>query len=149
MATNPPKTLPWLSRLKAAFTAAEARFSAMPRRRMILTVAALAAGFALIGVLLGIILTPYNPTSTPSLDSSTTTGDDQLSSYTGIVRALEEPKEGASYYLELEDKTQLLLKSINIDISFFKEASVTVEGIVVGTSDGLQNILFVNQIRIK
>ncbi|MDP1710385.1 MAG: hypothetical protein Q8L46_00360 [candidate division WWE3 bacterium] len=138
-----------LPRAREAFRAAEARLSAMSRRRAILTVLALAAGFALIGALLGIFLTPYRPTSTPNLDSSSANGDNQISSYTGIVRALDEPKEGASYYLELENGTRLLLKSINIDISFFKGASVTAEGVVVGTSDVTQQLLFVNRIRLK
>lgn len=137
------------SRARDAFRAAEARFSAMSRRRAILTVLALAAGFALMGVLLGIILSPYQPTSTPDLEPSATNGASPTDSYTGIVRALDEPQEGASYYLELEDGTRLLLKSIKIDVSFFENSAVTFEGVVVETSDGSQKILFVNRSRIK
>jgi len=121
----------------------------MPRRRIILLVLALALGFALIGVVLGVFLSPYNPTATPLLDSGTTNGDNQLSSYTGVVRALSEPKEGAAYYLELEDGKRILLKSTGTDVAFFKESSVTVEGVVVSSSDGTEQILFVNRVRLK
>jgi hypothetical protein len=149
MADNLPKTSPFLSRFKSAFAAAEGRLFAMPRRRIILLVLALALGFALLGIVLGIVLSPYNPTATPPLDSGTANGDDQLSSYTGVVRALSAPKEGASYYLELAEGKQILLKSTSIDIAFFKNASVTVEGIAVGSADGTEQILFINRIRIK
>jgi len=149
MVSNPPKISPLLSRLKAFFATAETRLSAMPRRQVILLVLGLALGFALLGVVFGIFLTPYNPTSTPPLDSDTTNGDDQLASYTGIVRALGDPKEGSAYYLELEEGKRILLRSTAIDISFLEDASVTAKGVVAGTADGTEQILFVNQIQIK
>lgn len=145
----PSRFSPILSKARAAFLAAEARLAAMPRRRMILTVLALAAGFALIGVLLGIVLTPYRPSDTPDLDPSAANGGSQVVSYTGIVRELDEVTEGASFYLELEDNTRVLLKSTKIDIAFFKDASITAEGLVVATVDGAQQIIFVSQILIK
>jgi hypothetical protein len=149
MASTPPKISPFLSRLKAFFATAETRLSAMPRRQIILLVLALALGFALLGVVFGIILTPYNPTSTPPLDSETANEDNQLASYTGIVRALGDPKEGSAYYLELEEGNRILLRSEAFDISFFEDASVTAKGVVASTADGSEQVLFVNQIQIK
>ena len=147
MTETPPKISPFLSRLKSAFAAAESRLSSMPRRRVALLVLALALGFAILGVVFGLIFSPYDPTATPPLDSGTTNGN--LSSYTGIVRVLAEPKEGAAYYLELEGGSRILLKSTSIDIAFFKDSSVTLAGVVVSTSDGAEQILFVNQAKIK
>jgi len=72
-----------------------------------------------------------------------------LSSYTGVVRVLSEPKEGADYYLELEEGKRILLKSTSTDVGFFKDSSVTVEGVVVSSSDGKEQILFVNLVRLK
>ena len=149
MADIPPKISPFISRFKTAFTTAESRLSAMPRRRIILLVLALALGFALLGVVFGIVLSPYTPTATPLLDSGNTNGDNQLSSYTGVVRVLSEPKEGADYYLELEEGKRILLKSTSTDVGFFKDSSVTVEGVVVSSSDGKEQILFVNLVRLK
>ncbi|OGC37881.1 hypothetical protein A2V54_01755 [candidate division WWE3 bacterium RBG_19FT_COMBO_53_11] len=144
-----PKISLFFSRLKDAFVAAETRLSAMPRRRIVLLVLALALGFALLGVVFGIVLTPYNPTSTPPLDSETSTGDEQLASFTGIVRALSEPKEGSSYYLQLEGGNRILLKSTNFDIAFFKDASVTARGVAASTADGNEQVLFVKYVQIK
>lgn len=147
MTETSPKISPFLSRLKSAFAAAENRLSSMPRRRVALLVLALALGFAILGVVFGLILSPYDPTVTPPLDSEMTNGN--LSSYTGVVRVLGEPKEGAAYYLELEGGSRILLKSTSIDIAFFKDSSVTLAGVVVSTSDGAEQILFVNQAKIK
>lgn len=147
MAKDLPEISPLLSRLKGAFAAAESRLSVMSRRRVALLVLALALGFAVLGVVFGVVLSPYEPSATPPLDSGKTNGD--LLSYTGIIRILDEPKEGASYYLELDDKSRVLLKSTTIDISFFKDSSVTLEGVVVDSADGTEQILFVNQAKIK
>jgi hypothetical protein len=149
MAENLPKKSPLAPRLKAFFATAETRLSAMPRRQVIFLVLGLALGFALLGVVFGIILTPYNPTSTPPLDSETANEDNQLASYTGIVRALGDPKEGSAYYLELEGGNRILLRSTAIDISFLEDASVTAKGVVASTADGSEQVLFVNKIQIK
>lgn len=149
MVSNLPKTSQILARLKEIFLSAEDRLSKMSRRRILLVVVALALGFALLGAVLGIILTPYRPTDTPPLNSNADGQNNPSSSYTGTVRSLSDPIEGAEFYLELENEKRLLLKSTNIDISFFKDASVTVEGVVVGTSDQSEQIIFVNKIRIK
>lgn len=147
MAENLPKISPLFSRLKSAFAAAETRLSAMSRRRIILLVLALALGFAILGVVIGLIFSPYKPTTTPSLDSGM--NNENTASYTGVVRALDEPEEGASYYLELEAGGRVLLKSTSIDIAFFKDSSVTLEGTVVSSSGGSDLILFVSRAKIK
>ncbi len=138
-----------VARLKSFFLSAESRLSQMSRRRLVIVVMGLALGFILLGVLFGVIFTPYSPTGTPSLDSSAANHDEPVVSYTGVVGSLDEPKEGADYYLGLESGKRYLLKSLAIDISFFKGASVTAEGILVPTSDGSDEILFVSKIRIK
>lgn len=149
MSLNLPKTSRIISRLKEIFISAEDRLSKMSRRRIVLIVVGLALGFILLGVILGIVFTPYRLTDTPPLDSNANGEDSLTSSYTGVVRSLAAPIEGAKFYLELEDKKRFLLKSSSIDISFFKGAAVTVEGVVVGTSDQSEQIIFVNKIRIK
>ncbi len=149
MSPSLPKTSRIVNRLKEIFVSAEDRLTKMSRRRIALVVVGLALGFALLGAIFGIILTPYRPTSTPPLDSNANGQDDLSSSYTGIVRSLTDPIEGANFYLELENNKRILLRSLNIDVSFFKDAAVTVEGVVVGTSDQSEQIIFVNKIRIK
>jgi len=149
MPENLPKPSPILIRVKKIFLSTESRLTQMSRRRLILVVLALALGFVLLGVVFGVIIAPYAPTETPELNSSVADHNEPVVSYTGLVKSLKEPKDGASYVLELESGKQYLLKSLAIDVSFFKGASVTAEGILVETSDGNGEILFVNKIKIK
>lgn len=149
MPSNLPKISLTFNRLKEVFLSAEDRVAKMSRRRVVLVVAGLAAGFVLLGVVLGVIFSPYRPTETPPLDPNANRQDQSTSSYTGVVRSLDKAIEGANFYLELEDNQRLLLKSMRIDLSFFKDASVTVEGVVVGAPNQNEQIIFVSKIRIK
>lgn len=149
MPENLPKTSPILVRVKEIFLSTESRLTQMSRRRLILVVLALALGFILLGVVFGVVFAPYEPTVTPDLDSSVADHNESVVSYTGVVKSLSAPKDGANYALELESGKQYLLKSLAIDVSFFKGASVTAEGVLVETSDGNGEILFVSKIKIK
>ncbi|GEM_PF-4163873 len=149
MSWNLPKISLPLTRLKEALLSVEERLAKMSRRRIALVVLGLALGFALLGAILGIIFTPYRPTETPPLDSNASDQESLAASYAGVVRSLAEPIEGAEFYLELEDGKRVLLRSANIDLSFFKDSSVTVEGVAVGTPNQSERVVFVSKVRIK
>ena len=111
-------------------------------------IAGVGIGCIALGVLFAFIFSPYKQVGTPDTSSSASDSN-QLASYSGIIRRVEDVDGGVSYYLEKSDETRLLLRSSKIDLSFFEGSSVTAEGVAVEGSDGGDEILFVSKIRLK
>lgn len=137
-----------VSRILATYARTEEKFSKFSRRNLVLLIAGVSIGCIALGALFAFVLTPYKQTAIPD-SSSSASGSSQLASHSGIVRQMDVVSSGASYYLEKSDKTIFLLRSSEIDLSFFEGSSVTAEGVVVESSDGGDEILFVSKIRLK
>jgi hypothetical protein len=134
-----------VDRLIESYAQTEERFSKVSKRKLILILVALSAVFVALGILLGVLLSPK------AIDyaASTTASGDEIVSYSGIVRDFETEQNGASHYLERDSQEQILLRSSKIDLSFFEDSAVTVEGISIESAGGGSDILFVSKIRIK
>lgn len=143
-----PSSRDRISRILATYTRTEEKFSEFSRRNLILLIAGVGIGCIALGALFGFIFSPYKQVGTPDTSSSASDSN-QLASYSGIIRRVEDVDGGVSYYLEKSDETRLLLRSSKIDLSFFEGSSVTAEGVAVEGSDGGDEILFVSKIRLK
>ena len=146
------KKTPQINAILAAFQSAENRLSQISRRNLILMALGVGILFLAVGALLGFAFSPYRQTATP--DSGLTAVDeDGKTSVSGIVRALDDLQNGSLFYLEKEDGVQILLRSSSIDLAFFKDSAVEVEGVLVGSTEGPAGasdaVLFVSKIFLK
>ena len=134
-----------VDRLLESYAQAEERFSQVSKRKLVLVIVALSVVFVAIGILVGVLLSPRSA----DYSADTTTSGDEISSYSGVMRIFEEGQNGASHYLERDGEEQILLRSSKIDLSFFENSAVTVEGVAIESAGGESAILFVSKIRIK
>lgn len=150
----PVPASPFLAQARERYRQAEGRISRLTQPQLILLVFILGLGFLALGVVLGAVLSPYSPTQTPEVDLSASSSPDEgeTVSQTGIIRRLGVLKDGAEFYLEKSLESRILLKSEQFDSSFFESReglSVTLEGTLSKTSDGKEEILLVEKIKIK
>ncbi len=134
-----------VDRILQSYSQAEQKLSQFSKRKLIILLIALAVGFAALGVLIGVVFSPYRASETPA--TTTSSGASEIVSYSGVVR--QSLGDGSTFYLEKDDGAQVLLKSSKIDFTFFSDSQVTAEGVVVRDAQDGNEILFVNKLRIK
>jgi len=142
-ANEKPRPSTSVDRLLESYTKAEEKLVKVQRKKLIFIIIALALGSIFLGILLGVLI--FQPVE----DNIVTTTEDKVVSHTGIIRSLNVEQNGASYYLEQDNGTRVLLTSSQFDFSFFVGVAVTVEGISTGFAGDGSEIVSVNKIRFK
>lgn len=142
---------PILAKGREFYAKTEKWLSKLTKRQLILLSLGVGLGFLALGTIFGVIFTPYRSINVSDVDFSTSRppAEEQTVIQTGVVRRLTSSVDGANFSLETSGGGKLLLKSDRIDLSFFEGASVTVEGKIIKTTDGSQEILLVEKVRIK
>lgn len=146
------KQTPQINTILSAYQSAENRLSQISRRKLILLAIGVGILFLAVGALLGFAFSPYRQTATPDSDLTEVDGDGR-STVTGILRSLDEPLNGSTFYLEKEDGSRVLLRSSKIDLTVLKGSTVEAEGVLVGSDEGPAGagdaVLFVSKIFLK
>ncbi|GMR19227.1 MAG: hypothetical protein BMS9Abin34_358 [Patescibacteria group bacterium] len=144
---RPPAAAAQKGKGLSTYARMEERFSELSRKQLVLLILGVSVFFIALGVLVGVVFSPYRPTVTSGTELPSSNSGSQVVSHSGVVRKAKNPDNGAGFYLEKSDDSKLQLKSSKIDLSFFEGSSVTAEGVVVGSGD--EGLFFVRKIRIK
>lgn len=140
------KVRPWLSKL-------EKRLASLTRHQLTILVVAIGLFFLLLGVGLGVLLAFSRPPSPSDTNQDNSSSTPEIIFETGVLRMLQVSQDGIDFYLEKQDKTQVLLKTtekINPALlTSFKDLVVTIEGKLIKGDESSKDILQIEKIWIK
>jgi len=132
----------------------DARLTALPRKRLVLLMIGAAFLFLAVGTGLGFLIINRDITSSANGDGNATNGSNvEVTSLTGVLRSLSEPKDGIEFYLEEQDDTRVLLDTAGRFDSAFLERNVglivTVQGTMAKTTIDSENVFLVEKLVIS